>query len=188
MEIRAQLLWLKTHRNMLSLVLLFLLIALGVFTVVQTKDNITHLAAQELEVLSQNIRKYYQNRPDYWGLHSKVVVDKEIAPLSMIQNNELIGRLKNKILVGNGVEADVLMPGARGFDIVYKDLSKKHCISLASFDFSKQFWFGVASVNIVHGNNSTNFSWDDEQNKLPIAKSAAKKACSKGGSVIWHFE
>ena len=180
--------WLQSHRIMLISITLCLLIAISVAIILSKKDTSTSLAAKELETLSQNIRKHYQNRPDFWGLSSDVVINKKIAPTTMISNNELVGILGNKILIGNGINAYVLMPGARGFDIVYKNLNKKDCINLASFNFEKQFWLELTSVNIAQKNKSIVFSWDDNQRKLPITKAAAKKACANAASIIWHFE
>lgn len=179
--------YLKNYKFIISLFVLCLFV-FGCLFILGSKDKRIPMAAKELEELSENIRKYYQNRPDYWGLQSNIVIKNQIVPSVMIKNNELIGVLKNKILVGNGINASVLMPGARGFDIVYKNLSKNHCVDLASFDFNKQFWLGVTYVSIVHEDNIADFSWNNNQNKLPITQSAAKNACKNGGSIIWHFE
>ncbi len=188
MSAKYILLWFQKHGIVVSLIALCLLIVICTSIMFSSRSNETLVATKELELLSQNIRKYYQNRPDYWGLNSQTVIDKQIAQESIIRNNELIGALKNKILVGNGLNADILMPGARGFDIIYKDLSQNNCIALASANFSKHFWLGITAVSIVQNNRAETFSWNDNTNKLPITKTMAKKYCHNNSNIIWHFE
>ena len=106
----------------------------------------------------------------------------------MLKNNHLIGYFGNPVLVGNGLNADVLMPGARNFDIIYKDLNKKQCIGLASFKFSSQFWLGVTGITIINDDNKQFFTWDDKENSLPIQKNTAKDICDAKNTIIWHYE
>ena len=148
----------------------------------------TSEAAAELEQLAANIRRYYQNRPDYWGLSTQMVLDKKIYPNKMLKNNQLVGYFGNPVLVGNGPEADVLMPGARNFDIIYKDLNKKQCVGLASFKFSQNFWLGVTGISIINNDNNQFFTWDDEENGLPIQKNRANAICESNNTIIWHYE
>ena len=169
-------------------VVLFLVGGLSLTFFFSQETSGTAEAATELEALTSNIRRYFQNRPDYWGLSTQMVLDKNIYPNKMLKNNHLIGYFGNPVLVGNGLNADVLMPGARNFDIIYKDLNKKQCIGLASFKFSSQFWLGVTGITIINDDNKLFFTWDDKENSLPIQKNTAKDICDAKNTIIWHYE
>ena len=148
----------------------------------------TRQAAEELVRLSENIRRYYQNRPDYWGLSTQTVLSNRIYPQSMLQNGELRGFFGNEVLVGRGENAEVLMPGARGFDIIYKHLNKKQCQELASFKFNEKFWLGIAGITLSNGRKQQFFTWSDKEHILPIKPAAAKALCSNDNLLIWHHE
>ena len=150
------------------------------------KNNKIADAANELKQLTSNIRHYYQNRPDYWGLSTQVIIDKKIYPDTMLKDNQLIGVLGNSVLVGSGREAYILMPGARSFDIVYQNLNKQQCVDLASFDFDQTFWLGIAGVTIENNDQNQFFTWDEEKNGLPIGVAVAKDVCKEKNLIIWH--
>ena len=176
------------HRVFLGvLALLFLCLFSSWFFFAQENSG-TAEAATEIEQLANNIRRYYQNRPDYWGLSTQMVLDKNIYPNKMLENNQLVGHFGNPVLVGNGLNADVLMPGSRHFDIIYKDLNKKQCVGLASFKFSRDFWLGISEISVISDGQSQAFTWDDEKNGLPIQKNRAKAVCKGNNTIIWHYE
>lgn len=153
------------------------------------QDSGVKEAASEIEQLAANIRRYYQNRPDYWGLNTQMVLDKNISPNRMRIHNVLTGYFENSVLVGNGINGEMLMPGSRNFDIVYKGLNKNQCIGLASFRFDQKFWLGVTGVSIVNNKGQQQlFSWNDEINQLPVQKAQAKALCGKENTIIWHCE
>ena len=143
-------------------------------------------AVNEMELLAGNIRRLYQNRPDYWGLNTMMVLDKKIYPNKMKKNDKLVSVLGNEILVGDGVSGSVLMPGSRNFDITYRGLSKKQCVQLVSHEFDSSFWLVIMGITIAHLDNQQLFTWDDPKYKLPISKANAKKFCKDGSAVIWH--
>lgn len=173
----------KTLITLVLVVFIGILSSLFFFT---QEESGTAEAAAQLEQLVSDIRHYYQNRPDYWGLSTQVVIDKKICPHEMLKNNQLIGYFENPILIGNGPEANILMPGARSFDIIYKDLNKKQCVSLASFDFDQTFWLGITGITIKSDYKTQFFTWDDEKNGLPIKNIAAKDICKEKNMIIWH--
>lgn len=145
-------------------------------------------AAAQVEQLAVNIRRHYQNRPDYWGLGTQTVIDKKIAPRQMLQNGHLVGFMGNPVLVGLGADGTILMPGSRNFDIIYKDLSAKQCVALASYKFEQKFWLGVTGITIINAKQTQDFSWDSEAYKLPVIKSLAKEFCHGNATIIWHFD
>ena len=106
----------------------------------------------------------------------------------MLKNGKLVGFFDNPVLVGNGPYAMVLMPGARNFDIIYKDLDKKQCVAVATSKLKQDIWLGVVGVSIVNKDKQQRFDWDNKEYSLPIKTEQAKKICSTGSMVIWHFE
>lgn len=153
------------------------------------EDSGVREAAAEIEELAANIRRYYQNRPDYWGLNTQIVLDKNIYPNRMLKNSSLNGYFGNSVLVGNGINGEVLMPGSRNFDIIYKGLNKKQCVGLASFKFDQKFWLGVTGVSVVNNKGGQQlFGWNDEKNQLPVKKEQAETVCESDNTIIWHCE
>ena len=146
-------------------------------------------AAEELQQLAQNIRRHYQNRPDFWGLSTLTVIEKQIAPATMVRNGTLQGFFGNQIVIGSGADGAVLMPGARNFDSAYKGLTYHQCRHLAVYDFGQAFWLGVSSVIIGNAQSETVFDWETDGNSLPIGSGAAKKACAESqNTIIWQFQ
>jgi len=145
-------------------------------------------AAKEIVELSQNIRKHYQNRPDFWGLNTQMVLDKKIYPNKMLQNEKLTGFFGNPVQIGNGASAEVLMPGARNFDIIYTELNKAQCKELLTFEFGSDFWLGVRGISVISDGNEHSFSWNSKENTLPISKRKAALVCKENSNIIWHFE
>lgn len=163
-------------------------IALVSWLFLHEADVGTRQAAEELVMLSRNIRRYYQNRPDFWGLSTDTVIKNKIYPQSMFKNDQLNGFFGNKVFVGRGENAEVLMPGARGFDIIYKELNKKQCEELASYKFDEKFWLGVTGITVGNGKEQRYFTWSDKESALPIKKGIAQDICKSSNMLIWHCE
>ena len=127
-----------------------LLIVWGISVLLFSEKYIgTDKAAAEVQQLAENIRRFYQNRPDFWGLNTQAVLDKQIAPRAMSKSGRLMNFFGKEVVVGSGIEGMMLMPGSRNFDIVYKNLNKQECVEMASFRFEEKFWLGVESVTAV---------------------------------------
>ena len=182
--------WNKLSLKNKVLMICFVALALIIlFLVCSKKEDIgTEKAVNELQKLSENIRRFYQNRPDYWGLNTQMAIDKQLYPLSMYKEGVLKSYFGTPVLVGNGINADVLMPGTRNFDIIYKYLNKRQCIEFASYKFNQNFWLGVSGVSIITEGKETLFGWGGE-NSLPIKKNIAESLCKNDeNSIIWHYE
>ncbi len=166
-----------------------ILLLMILFSLCNKKEDIgTETAVKELQQFSQNIRNFYKNRPDYWGLNTQMVIDKQLYPLSMYKDGVLKSHYNTLVLVGNGINADVLMPGAKSFDIVYKYLNKRQCIEFVSYRFSQDFWLGISGVSIINDNKEVLFSWGID-NALPIKNETAKILCkNSNNTIIWHYE
>ena len=143
-----------------------------------TEENV-----KELVELSQVVRGYYKTKPGYWGLNTEKAVELKIVPEKMIDNGRIVSQTGREILLGEGFEGNMVMPGGRFFDVVYKGLSKKECIDLASYEGDEEYSLGLLSINI----NGREFSWGVED-KLPIGKREAAKTCAQGSYVIFRYE
>ncbi len=173
----------------------FLLLGAGLIGIVATiilarLGSVSGLTetAQEVQQLSANIRHYYQNRPDFWGLDTQTVVEKGISPKSMSHQKGLQGFWGNPVSVGNGSEGTMLMPGSRTFDIVYKNLDRKQCMALAPYKFDETFFMGLSYMILIKDNTQETFSWDNPVKKLPITAAMAKEFCGTNNNILWHFE
>lgn len=151
------------------------------------KDIGSEIAAGQVQMLSENIRRYYQNRPDFWGLNSQTVVDKQMTPRNMTPNGKLANYFGKPVTVGSGEDGAMLMPGARNFVISFHELNHQECVETASFKFGEKFWLGVTEVSINDGTKTEIFSWNNQQNILPVKKNSAEKACGGTNIVSWHF-
>ncbi len=151
------------------------------------KDIGSEIAAGQVQTLSENIRRYYQNRPDFWGLNTQTVIDKQMAPRNMSLNGKLANYFGKPVTVGNGEDGAMLMPGARNFVISFHELNQQECAETASYKFSEKFWLGVTEVSINNGTKTEIFSWNNQQNILPVKKNLAEKACGNTNIVSWHF-
>ena len=165
--------------------LLFLIIG-GIVWVSRPNPKIT-LAAKEVMSVAEEIRKFYRNRPGYWGLNTESVLKNNLLPASFIQNGKTVNALGKNILIGQGAEGNLVMPGARSFDIVFADLDKKECEQLAEFQFTENQSLGLLSITIINNGQQTEFSWGGE-NKLPITAENARRYCGKQTSLLWTFE
>ncbi len=167
-----------------------LLIVWGISVLLFSEKYIgTDKAAAEVQQLAENIRRFYQNRPDFWGLNTQAVLDKQIAPRAISKSGRLMNFFGKEVVVGSGIEGMMLMPGSRNFDIVYKNLNKQECVETASFRFEEKFWLGVESVTVTNADHTAVFSWDDKENLLPAKTEKVKKICqNEGNAVLWHFQ
>lgn len=165
-----------------------LLLCLSTFFVWPKSDKIYIGAAQELSDLIANIRKHFQHRPDFWGLNTQMVLDKKLCPHTMLQNGVLLSALGNQVLIGRGKEAEIIMPAAKSFDVVYKNLTKKQCEGLLLAEYNPKFWLGVNGLSIITKQKETKFSWTDDERRLPPNTTSVKEFCDNSATIIWHNE
>lgn len=177
------------HLNLFLAIVAAALLALWAVRVFifSAQDTGTVAAAEQVEKLAENIRRYYQNRPDFWGLNTQTVLSNQIAPRGMIKDNQIVNYYGSGVTIGNGENGEMLMPGARRFDITFTGLTKRQCREIASFKFSEKFWLGVTGITISHNEKSVDFDWNDAKNSLPVKQDAAAKICGDNSRVSWHF-
>lgn len=147
------------------------------------KTNINEASKQVFEIASQ-VRKHYVQKPDYWGLSSS----NQILTNLFYSNGKLINALSKPILLGQGADGAMIMPGGRSFDVVYKELTKSECIALAVYEQPVSAEVGLLQITITNSEKTTEFRWGDEEFKLPISRRNAMLACKNGDTIIWTFE
>jgi hypothetical protein len=147
-------------------------------------------AGRQIQQLSQNIRRNYQTRPDFWGLSTQSVIQQRMYPSDMlVDNHNLIGYFGNRVTVGADVDGNPIMPTSKQFVITYKGLTKAQCIGLISNKFNREFWLGVGRVSLINNQRVYDFNWSGSEYVLPITKSKAKELCSNNNNnIVFHFE
>lgn len=165
---------------LLALVILISILAGGTNKkVIQTQ--------KDMIVLAENIRKQYTKKPDYWGLSTPSIIQNGIVPNVMLRDDKLFSPIAKEMLVGADKDGNMIMPGTRSFYIIYKGLSKKNCVDMASYPMSEQNKLGLLSVTIVNEQNEVVFQWGSEYS-LPIDKVSAAKICRNDNIILWNFE
>lgn len=187
-ELRSRVLtFIRVYHTPLAVGLAVVFVFAGVwFSAVRTNQKIID-TMDNLVQLTENIRRNYKNRPDYWGLSTDSVVQKQIAPAAMLQNGKLVCPVSSDVSVGSDETGSMVMPGMRSFYIAFKNLSKKDCVDLAVFPLSEKNKLGLLSVTIKSGDEETLFQWGGEA-PLPITKEQAAKKCRNKNIILWNFE
>lgn len=175
----------KNKKNLIVLGVSISLIILVCFSIFLIKPDKAALASKELEALASSIRNSYKNSPGYWGLDTKFVISNGLAPDA--KDGKIVNLLGKDTLVGYDFEATTLMPGSKTFDIVYKDIDKKECVSLLSVELSEEQKLSLISVILKNNLETIEFSWGGD-NKLPISINMAKRFCKNKNDILWRFE
>lgn len=159
-------------------------IILGIILYLHKPSKEVLQANNELVETSKKIRDYYRNKPDYWGLNSNEVI-KNLLYSGKINNNQIINSIKKAVIVGADRDGVTVMPGQRSFAITYKNLNKKECKELASFNWKTQDNLGLISMKIYNENNYE-FNWGE--NGLPLSRNKADMSCQEVNDILWVFE
>lgn len=164
---------------------LTVIILLGVLLCYQRPPESVIKANRSLIAMSDKIRRYYQNRPDYWGLNTNEVVRQNLYS-GTLNNNSIINELGKPVVVGADSEGNPVMPGGRSFMIGYRNLSTDECVELASFRWNEEDKLGLLSLTIQNAEGTFEFSWGDKG--LPVSRSRAKHYCKTDSKIMWSFE
>ena len=121
-----------------------LLIIAGVWHVASRPNQRVIGAMDNLAQLTENIRRNYKNRPDYWGLSTENVIQKQIAPSAMLRDGRLTSPVAAEISVGGDEKRQYGHAGHAQFYIAFKNLSKKDCVDMAVYPLSEKNNPGLA--------------------------------------------
>lgn len=138
--------------------------------------------------LADGIRTYYVNKPDYWGLNTENGIKLNIFPQKFIKKNKLVLSSGMNILVGNGEQAEVIMPLQNSFDIVMSGLNKAQCLSYTEKELQENQLLTLYSISIINQTGRYTFEWGGNYS-LPVKKSAAKDLCAdRQNTIIWSMK
>ena len=162
-------------------------VAVLVLILIPRTDKKLVSAAEGVMTIAENVRQAYRAKPSYWGLHTNKAIQEGLIPAGMIKNQMAINALGQKILIGQGINGDMVMPGMSGFDVVYPNISRKYCVLLLSYQFKEQQLLGLKSITLDNGEEQTVFVWGGE-NPLPISREQVVSRCKAKNTLLWSFE
>lgn len=172
---------------LLKFLLPFVIILFGYLSCTHSQQVINK-NIQSIFTISDAIRTYYADKPDFWQLNTDYALKQGIIPKDFIKNGNIILNDNIKILVGSGVNADTVMPLTQSFDIVMPNLNKAQCISYAESELSEAQRIEIISISIINTQGIYVFEWGGK-NSLPITKYATKKLClDKNNTLIWSLK
>lgn len=185
---KSVVLYFADHKEpLLKLSIPVFIIFLGFYACHSSQSDIRHNIA-DLFVIVDEIRSSYADKPDYWGLSTEKVVKGDIIPKHFIKNNRVVLSGGLRILIGNGIRAETIMPRTLTFDIIAPDLTKAQCISYVETALTKEQLVALEQIAINNDAGSYVFSWGGE-NPLPVQKYASKDLCSDGkNTIIWTLK
>lgn len=142
-------------------------------------------ALQELQVMTQNIRKHYQKSIDYRGLDTNALLEKNLIPAQMVRKGKIYSCLKNEIVIGSDEKGTAVGPAGTFFSISYIGVNQKKCARLISepFDIS----LGLVSIRLLTAQGERVFSYGGEFS-LPVSKQDALKFCQNKNTIVLTFE
>ncbi len=139
--------------------------------------------------ISDDIRFQYAGKPDYWGLSTQTVLQEKMISDSFIKDGKIHLAGGEEILIGNGANADVVMPRATSFDIVLPHLNKAQCISYAESKISKEDIVKLQRISISNSSGVYAFEWGSGKYQLPVKKYAGKDICTgSDNTLIWTIQ
>lgn len=162
-------------------------LALFILIFAHTGENGFQKTQQQVEMLASQVRSYYAQKPNYWGLSNAVALEKGIVPENMNRNGKIISALGKELFVGGDVQGNPVSIGSREFAISIADVGTAACRSLATAPLNDFFKLGLIRLTIKNNEQEQTFEWGGE-NPLPITKAKAVEICSKNNALSWFFE
>ena len=143
---------------------------------------------QDIFAISDEIRAFYTNKPDYWGLNTEFAIKNKIVPNEFVKDNKILLSNGLEILIGNGADGDTIMPLSQSFDIVLPQLNKAQCISYAEMPLKQDNLLKLLSIRIINASGDYLFEWGG-QKKLPVQKYTTKNLCADNkNTIIWSVK
>ncbi len=150
------------------------------------RPNQTYIQAEnQLNALMDNIRQFYRNKPNAWGLNSYSAIQNKIVPQDMINGRQIQNALKKEVLLGANEFGNTIMPGNNKIAIVYKNLDKNECVALSGAKFSENMKLSVNMIKIINEKQYI-YTWGGNY-KLPISKNDASESCSTNNDILWEI-
>ena len=142
-------------------------------------------AHRQVETLAQEIRNFYRNKPDAWGLNTASAIKNQLVSADMVNDRLLQNALGKEVLLGADILGNTVMPGSKNAVIVYKNLDKRQCQSIISRNFNEKMLLSLNAVTIVN-ETEHKFSWGGK-NPLPISADKAQSVCKEANDILWDI-
>lgn len=162
----------------------FCMLFIGIWLLVKPNAQ-TQTAGEQVVILTDSIRTFYQKKPNAWGLNTYSAIQNKIVPLAMLNGRQIKNSMDKDVLLGSDILGNTVMPGSKTFAIVYKNLNKEECLALALYPFQEKMMISIDSINIIN-EKTYSFSWGNED-ALPIDAEAAQKACQQVNDILWNI-
>jgi len=176
------------HKRIITKALIPFIIIGGGFYACTAAQRAVLTDVSQIFSLSDEIRTYYVDKPDYWGLDTASLIKNHIIPRRHVHKKKIILSSGKQILVGNGINAEPVMPMAQTFDIVLPNLNKAQCISYAEAPLNNENSLKLYSLEIVNSAGSYLFEWGGKRS-LPISKYSTKDLClDRNNTLIWSIK
>ena len=164
-----------------------LFVGLALYSCSTSQKQITR-DIDDIFSLSDDVRAHFVTKPDYWKLSDAYIVENRIISKKFISNNHIALSSGKRVLIGRGINGDIVLPGSKSFDIVLTDLNRAQCIDYTEKPLSEEMLIKLVEIKIITSDKSYTFEWGGI-NPLPIQKYATKDFCSKtGNSIIWSLK
>ena len=173
--------------NIIKILLPALIISIGVYACTQSRSEASK-NVKELFLIAESVRDHYVGKADYWGVSTESVLKNNLLPQKYITNNKIILNGNREILIGSGINADIVMPQSQTFDIVIKGLNKTQCMAYSEVDLNNKELVSLNQISIINELGSYSFEWGGN-NSLPVKKYSSKNLCSdNNNTLIWSVK
>ena len=173
--------------KIIKLLIPALIISIGAYACSQS-HNEAKKNVKELFVIANNIRDYYIGKADYWGLNTSSVLSNNLLSKKHVIGNKIILNNNREVLIGNGANADIVMPQSQTFDIVIKGLNKAQCIAYSEVDLDDKELVSLDHISIINDLGSFSFEWGGK-NSLPVKRYSSKDLCADDkNTLIWSVK
>lgn len=178
---------LNNKEAIIKLSIPLLIIGLGLYACTASQRIVLKNISDIFEI-SDEIRDKYTGKPDYWGLSTQTAINDNFIPKKFIRKDKIVLSSGDEILIGEGLNADVIMPRSMSFDIVLKGLNKAQCIAHGEAPISHEDQVKLLSISVVNNLGAYSFEWGGTY-KLPINKYALKDICADADNIlIWSIK
>lgn len=171
-------------QNTIKFFLPFVIIGLG-FYACSASHRIIMRNIDDIFAVSDQLRNAYVDKPDYWGLSTETILQRELLSQNFIKKGKLYLSGGEEFFVGNGKNADMIMPRSTSFDIILNHLNKAQCISYAEAKLSTEYQMKLTQITISNISGDYTFTWGGNM-PLPITKYTSKNYCiDDNNTLIW---
>ena len=168
--------------------IVFLILVIG-FMFFANSKSFANKTIKDIFYISDNVRQFYVEKPNYWGLNTQTAIRENIVDSKYILKDKIVLGKGLSVLIGKGFQADTLMFLDNSFDIVVNGLDKKNCISLIEADISKENIVKLREISLQNSKGLFSFRWEDGKYSLTVKKYIAKDICSDvNNSLLWSVE